>query len=157
MVRKTKYLTVPDSDYQHKSPYGSDISSETSRSQTPLLQQLYMSMTHWERIVGSNALDLNRKIKRKIHHKSKKPYNYSDVSSAEVSPKLSKSLKTYQKRKAPKLRLNKSLSLGSVNATSSSSDDDDDEDYDTLMLQKSLSLNVIPSSRSVSCPPGTVL
>ncbi|XP_037819008.1 oxysterol-binding protein-related protein 8 isoform X2 [Lucilia sericata] len=148
VIRKSQYLTVPDMDYLHKSPHGSEVSIVSSRTQTPLLQQLYLSMTNWERLVGSNALEFNKKL-RKLH-KSKKNTggDYSDASSVDFSPKLSTSLKMNKKRKTFKAPLIKSQSLGSVHTTTSSSD----EEYEPIMLQKSLSMNVV-TSRSISCPP----
>lgn len=155
MKRKSQYLTVPDMmDYINKTPHGSDVSI-SSRTQTPLLQQLYISMTNWERLVGQNALEFNKiKKLRKLHKRSSKEAgDYSDVSSIDFSPNFSKSLKLNKKRKlTTKGPLTKSLSLGSVNNTSSSSDDD----YEPMMLSKSLSMNVV-SSRPVSCPPGTTV
>lgn len=144
-------------EYINKSPHDySDVSTEISRNQTPILQQLYLSMTNWERLVGPNAFELNKIKKFRKQHKAKKSFSkdagdYSDVSSLDLSPKLSKSLKFNKKRKTTKALLMKSLSLGTVhNNTSSSSD----EDYEPIMLSKSLSIMGV-SSRPVSCPPGT--
>lgn len=141
-------------DFLHRS-HGSDTSLAPSRSQTPLLQQLYVTVTNWERVVASNALEFNKiKSLRKLR-KSKKASSfngdYSDVSSVDFSPKFSKSMKVINKRIAPKVPLSKSQSLGSVDKSSSSSD----EDYDTI-IPKSLSMNLV-ASRPVSCPPGTLI
>lgn len=160
MVRKTQYLTVPNMDYHlHKSPHGSDTSLvATPRTQTPIFQQLYTTMTNWEKLVGPNALEFNKFKSLRNLHKKKKHFikdavDFSDVSSIDFSPKSkSKSFKIYTKRKAPRAPFKKSLSLGSVDKSTTSSSD---EAYDNIVLPKSLSMNVV-SSRPVSCPPGII-
>ncbi|XP_075148466.1 oxysterol-binding protein-related protein 8 isoform X2 [Haematobia irritans] len=152
MLRKTQYLTVPNIGDEGGS---SDTSTNyPSRSQTPLLQQLYITMTNWERMVAENA----NQLKKSTHlptfrKKSKSPamdhFDFSEVSSVDFSPKKTphESLKIVKKRKH---HLSRSSSLRSIRKSSSSTSSTSDEEYNRMM---GLIPSIIIDSRSVSAPP----
>lgn len=156
MQRTSQYLAVPDG--MDKSVCSSDTSVyNPSRSQTPLLQHLYVTMTNWERAMASNAHDELNKIKHfpklrksKKGHQSQ-TFDYSDISSVDFSPKKKpghESMKFLKNRKH-KLPFTKSVSLHSIRQSSTSSEEDDFDVMPTIRL-----LGVETTSRPLSAPPG---
>lgn len=149
--RKSQYLTV---NYAGEDTGSTDTSIyHPSRSQTPLLQQLYLTMTHWERVVASNANQFKKNTHLTKLRKSKQHHiDFSDASSVDFSPKKTphESLKFLKKRKSSLL---KSSSLRSVNKSSSSpsSSPSDDDNYETIMSPRDP--NAMATFRPVSAPP----
>ncbi|XP_013118598.2 oxysterol-binding protein-related protein 8 isoform X3 [Stomoxys calcitrans] len=148
--RKSQYLTVPHA----RDETGSTDTSiyNPSRSQTPLLQQLYITMTNWERVVAENANQFKKskhlpKFRKKLKHPAMDNLDFSEISSADISPKKTSHESLKKKRKHS---LSRSSSLRSIGKSSSSSSCSSDEEYDRI-------LGLIPSimidSRSVSAPP----
>ncbi|XP_058984641.1 oxysterol-binding protein-related protein 8 isoform X4 [Musca domestica] len=141
-----QYLTVPTTTDDGGSTDTSIY--HPSRSQTPLLQQLYLTMTHWERVVAANAHQLKKAKHLPKLRRSKNNIDFSDVSSVENSPRKTPhdSLKFLKKRRGTLL---KSSSLRSIRKSTSSSSDE--EDLKTIISTRQLSSN--GSSRPVSAPP----
>ncbi|XP_050317631.1 oxysterol-binding protein-related protein 8 isoform X1 [Bactrocera neohumeralis] len=143
----SQYLMVPELSKSH----ASSDTSLASRAQTPILQQLYMTMTHWERVVANSAEKNLRKLRKAKHLGKRDSFegmssmgDLSDVSSVDF-PSM---LETHQSLKLKARRQNqfmKSASLGPMAHETSSSIDSVDENVE-LQARSG-------ASRALSAPP----
>lgn len=117
MPTKSEFLT-PDYVVPSKS------SGTHHRSQTPLFQQLYLTMSNWERVVANKPelqkIKKFRRIRKAFHKDDILQGDFSDMSSVDYSPKKN----TTQMRRR---NFTKSLSINSLLETGTSDDDDDDD------------------------------
>nr|XP_036217325.1 oxysterol-binding protein-related protein 8 isoform X2 [Bactrocera oleae] len=143
----SQYLMVPELSKSH----ASSDTSLTSRAQTPILQQLYMTMTHWERVVANSAEKNLRKLRKSKHLGKRDSFegmssmgDLSDVSSVDF-PSM---LEMHQSLKLKARRQNqfmKSASLGPMTRETSSSVDSVDENAELEARSG--------ASRALSAPP----
>lgn len=143
----SQYLMVPELSKSH----ASSDTSLTSRAQTPILQQLYMTMTHWERVVANSAEKNLRKLRKAKHLGKRDSFegmssmgDLSDVSSVDF-PSM---LEMHQSLKLKARRQNqfmKSASLGPMTHETSSSVDSVDENAELEARSG--------ASRALSAPP----
>ncbi|XP_012159307.1 oxysterol-binding protein-related protein 8 isoform X3 [Ceratitis capitata] len=147
--RFTQYLMVPELSKSH----ASSDTSLPSRTQTPIFQQLYSTMTNFERIVANSA-EKNLRRLRKARHLGKRDSfegmsslgDLSDVSSIDFP---AHTLETHQSLKLKARRQNqfmKSASLGPLSHVETSSSGDSVEESTELQARAI-------ASRALSAPP----
>ncbi|XP_054725968.1 oxysterol-binding protein-related protein 8 isoform X2 [Anastrepha obliqua] len=145
--RYSQYLMVPELNKSH----GSSDASLASRAQTPIFQQLYTTMTNWERIVTNSAEKNLRKLRKAGHLGKRQSFDemssmgdLSDVSSIDF-PSM---LETHQSLKLKIRRHNqfqKSTSLGPMSHETSSSGDSVEEPIEGIERSGAM--------RALSAPP----